>query len=146
MSEKKQPGVPEQALRDAAVFPDNDVLREALAEAWPVYAEWIALLEHEALTLEWRFYTDGKAWLGKVLFKKKTLCWLSIWHGYFKVSFYFTEKTASGIQELPIDAGLKCTFAETSFRGKLKLLAIDAAAPVALDDLKTLLSYKKKLK
>ncbi|PKP08994.1 MAG: hypothetical protein CVU09_13085 [Bacteroidetes bacterium HGW-Bacteroidetes-4] len=38
--------------------------------------------------VQWRYYNDGKAWLCKVSYKKKTVFWLSVWEAYFKVAFY----------------------------------------------------------
>ena len=52
--------------------------------------------------MEWRYYNDGKAWLCKVVNKKKTVFWLSIWEHYFKTSFYFTEKHLESIDALNI--------------------------------------------
>ena len=31
------------------------------------------------LVAQWRFYIDGKAWFCKVVDKKKSIFWLSIW-------------------------------------------------------------------
>lgn len=47
--------------------------------------------------------SDGKAWLCKVVFKKKTGFWLSVWDGFFKAGFYFVERHCPGIHELEID-------------------------------------------
>ena len=44
------------------------------------------------LSHEWRYYQDGKAWLCKITFKKRTICWLSVWDGFFKVTSYFPQR------------------------------------------------------
>ena len=64
---------PQMLLRAPNVFPSGEVLQNALG--YTVYAVLSSFLntitnEKYALTLEWRFYNDGKAWLGKVLHKK----------------------------------------------------------------------------
>ncbi len=87
-------------VRDPDVFPSDKVLNSIFGDA--LYKVWESFLETSTseeygLSIEWRFYNDGKAWLGKVTHKKKTICWLSVWEGFFKVSFYFTEKHREGI-------------------------------------------------
>ena len=49
------------------------------------------------LSFDWRFYNDGKAWLGKTVCKKKTILWFSVWESIFMTSFYFMEKARAGI-------------------------------------------------
>ncbi|MDR0515524.1 MAG: DUF3788 domain-containing protein [Fibromonadaceae bacterium] len=69
--------------------------------------------------LEWNYYNDGKSWLGKILNKKKNLCWLSAWNTGFKLTFFFTEKTINGIQELEIDDEIKDMAKNNKPTGKL---------------------------
>ncbi len=104
-----------QLLRDQDIFPTEDVLEKVLGKRYVIYKKLIDTVTGEdyGLALEWRFYNDGKAWLGKATHKKKTIFWLSVWEGFFRTNFYFTEKTRGGILELNIDEKLKTDFAET---------------------------------
>lgn len=135
-------------LRDAATEPTDEVLEKTLgSEMHAVYKELIAIITDEfGMEYGWRFYKDGKAWLCKVVNKKKTIFWLSLWQGYIKTSFYFTEKTSSGVLELPIDKETKDRFEKTSPAGKLIPLILDIDNKSQLDDLRQIAAYKMKLK
>ena len=91
-------------LREAEIFPSKDVLKHALGEVYDVLEELETILAQDkfALTFEWRYYKDGKSWLCKVCYKKKTVFWLSVWDGFFKTSFFFLERHLEGIAALEI--------------------------------------------
>ena len=89
-------------LRDKEIEPTDEVLENALGKKlFTIYQELIQIFTDEfSLELQWRFYKDGKSWLCKVVYKKKTVLWLSVWENYIKTGFYFTEKTRNGVLEL----------------------------------------------
>lgn len=136
-------------LRDAEIYPSDKVLKDALGET--VYGILESLLgtitnEEYGLTIEWRFYNDGKAWLGKVVHKKKTVFWLSVWNGFFKTGFYFTEKYLEAIAALDISEKIKEEFRIAKPAGKLYPLIIDIDNKEQLNDLLTIILFKKSLK
>ena len=135
-------------LRDEATEPTDAVLEHALGkELFAVYQELIDSIKNEfGLDPEWRFYRDGKAWLCKVTYKKKTIFWLSIWVNLIKTGFYFTEKTRMGVMEAEIDKKIKEAFSEAKPIGKLIPMIIDIEAKEQLKDLKVIIEYKKGLK
>ncbi len=138
-----------QLLRDPEIIPTGEVLENALGkEVYAVYAELIKTITGTEFELapEWNYYKDGKAWLCKVVYKKKTVFWLSAWENHLKTSFYFTEKTRAGIFDLPIDEKIKQDFDETKVVGKLNPLTLCIDSPEKLEDLKEIIKYKKGLK
>lgn len=135
-------------LNTEAVPPDEAVLSIAMRKAYPVYVkltETIAGADY-GITGIWNYYKDGKAWLFKASWKKKTVFWLSVWDGYFKVGFYFNEKNSDGIAGLPIDPMLKESFTNESPIGKLRPLSVRVDHPEQLDDLLSLIRYKQNCK
>ena len=127
-----------QLLRDEAIFPSEEVMQAALGDVYPTYRVFCALLEAEEIAVEWRYYKDGKNWLGKCTRKKKTLLWFSVWEGYIQAVFYFTAATCEGLPER-----LK------SFEkpiGKLIPLVMKLSGEDQLDDLAQVIQYKKSLK
>jgi hypothetical protein len=84
-------------------------LKEILGDSYGAYYELIRRYEEPDYNLQpqWRYYNDGKAWLCKVVYKNKTVFWLSIWEGFFKTSFFFRERDCSGILGLDIDKSYK---------------------------------------
>ena len=138
-----------QLLRDYEIIPTDKVLENALGkEIYAVYEKLTKIITSVEFGLnpEWNFYKDGKTWLCKVTYKNKTVFWLSIWEKQIKTSFYFTEKTYSGIFELPINERIKQSFKESNPIGKLIPLTLCLDTVEQLDDLTELIKYKKGLK
>lgn len=136
-------------LRDAEIFPSEEILKDALGKTvYSVLESFITSVTNEeyGLTIEWRYYNDGKAWLGKIVYKKKTVLWLSVWEGFFKTSFYFTEKHLEAIAELNISDMIKEGFCKAKPVGKLIPMVIDINKDEQLDDLLTIVRFKKSLK
>lgn len=136
-------------LRDSEVFPSDMVLKNALGEAtYNVFEAFLKTISEETynLTVEWRYYNDGKAWLAKIAYKKKTIMWLSVWEGFFKTSFYFTEKYLEAIAALNISDSIKQEFAMAKTVGKLIPMIICVSADKQLEDLLTVVLFKKSLK
>lgn len=136
-------------LRDAGVFPSEQILRDALGKTvYSILKSFIDTIADDEynLTIEWRYYNDGKAWLGKVIYKKKTVLWLSIWEGFFKTSFYFIEKHLEAITALDISETVKEEFVKAKIVGKLIPMIIDINRDEQLNDLLTIVRFKKSLK
>lgn len=131
-------------LKDENIFPDEDVLKTVLDDLYPVYREFIEIVTGEGYSLEtqWNYYKDGKSWLCKITKKKKTILWLSVWDGYFKTGFYFTDKSVEAILALEIEKDLKETFLSTKPVGKLKPLVIDISSREQLKDLLAVVGCK----
>ena len=135
-------------LREKDIEPTDKVLENALGkELFIIYQEIVKSFTDEfSLEPQWRFYKDGNAWLCKVVFKKKTILWLSIWKNFIKTGFYFTEETGMGVLELDIDYKTKEVFEVAKPIGKLIPLIIDIDQQNQIIDLKKVVKYKKELK
>ena len=123
----------EQMLRNHDIEPSSDVIAKALKESNNTYIKFIKELTSHDIYLEWRYYNDGKAWLAKGLFKwkgvrggqnEKTVFWLSIWNGFFKVTIYVPEKTRADVLRLPLDNEVKLMIEASQEMGKLKYFPI----------------------
>ncbi|HEY1062953.1 MAG TPA: DUF3788 family protein [Daejeonella sp.] len=138
---------PKQLLRDPEQIPDDKLFQRILDKPnYHIVGKIVELFKETGLALEWRYYKDGKAWLGKATYKKKTILWLSLWDESIKTSFYFTEKTRSGVLNLHIDHNVKSSFAAAKSIGKLIPLILEIKNMEALKDLKSIIEYKKKMK
>ncbi|MBN1649779.1 MAG: DUF3788 family protein [Bacteroidales bacterium] len=137
-----------QLLSDPEIYPDAEVLKKALGDSYLAYNELEETFKDEKfnLRMEWRYYKDGRSWLAKVSYKKKTVLWLSVWDAYFKVGFYFTEKTSSGIFNLDIEDGIKKAFDQSKNIGKLIPLVVDVSKKEQIKDVLKIIEYKKSLK
>ncbi|MGC3978769.1 MAG: DUF3788 family protein [Paludibacteraceae bacterium] len=135
-------------LREAEIVPTDSVLEKVLGTSiYAIYGELLRIVVSEyGLQFEWRYYNDGKAWLCKITNKKKTILWLSVWHGFLKTSFYFTQKSDTDIQNLPISTEIKINFSNIKAIGKLKPLVFNIGNLKQLTDLSEIVKYKKSLK
>jgi len=131
-------------LNDPDAFPTAELLAPALGRAYPAFRELSETLQSDDFRLnpEWRFYRDGKAWLCKITSGKRTVAWLSVWRGCFKVALYFTEKTGAGIADLTIADSLKDQYRSNRPSGRLKPLVIEVKKKAQLRDVHALLRYK----
>ena len=134
-------------LNDQGVYPSEEVLQEILGAVYPVYAEFVRTVtgpEYELIP-QWNYYKDGKSWLCKATFRKKTIFWLSVWEGSFKVSFYFTEKNKPDVLQLDINDDIKVNFRERNPSAKLIPITMEIKARERFKDLFIIVSYKKSL-
>lgn len=130
-------------LNDGNQYPTDIMLASALGSSMEVYQAFIDSLSKYQIELEWHYYNDSKSWLGKAVSKKKTVFWLSVWQGFFKVSFHFSEKARLGVMNLPISIETKVHLENAPIKGKLVSVAIDVSDQGHLEDIFTLVSYKQ---
>lgn len=146
--------VKSQLLKDPEIPPSSDVISEALNEADKTYLKFVIELANHDIQLDWRYYTDGKAWLAKGLYiwtgtrggqKETTIFWLSIWDGFFKVTFYIPEKDRADALNLPLDPKVKQIIADSKQMGKLKFfpLVFDVFSDERFEDIHILADFKK---
>lgn len=136
-----------QLLTDQSISPTKEIIEKALDESYSAYDKLINIITDDKFGLEtvWNYYKDGKAWLCKVCYKKKTIFWLSVWDKFFKIGFYFTEKNKSGILDLDIDEKIKTDFNKSKNIGKLIPLTINMIKNEQIDDVLKIIEYKKKI-
>lgn len=135
-------------LREADIPPIPEVIESGLGpDVYMVYQQLMKIITDEfSLNADWNYYKDGKAWLCKISFKKKTVLWLSVWEKMIKISFYFTGKTIAGLLETDINNDIKNALHEPKTIGKLIPLTLDIVSPEQLPDFSRILVYKKNLK
>lgn len=154
---RKNEGADKPLLRDPYIQPTNEIIAAALGEQYPAYTQFLGILTGFDVTPQWRYYNDGKTWLAKGLYqwkslrgtdKEKTIFWLSIWDGFFRVSFYFAEKAQLGLQGLTVGKNTKRMIEDAKRMGKLKFfpLVFDVRSDDLFDDLGTLINYQKSIK
>ena len=106
---------PTQQLRTPDIEPSESVLSEILKENYTVYRMFLDEMKTREIEIIWRYYTDGKAWLAKGNnrwigkrggLREKTLFWLSMWEGYFKVTLYVPENERDDILNLDLEEEL----------------------------------------
>lgn len=119
--------------------------------------KFVNKLAFRDIQLEWRYYTDGKAWLAKGLYKwtgvrggqnETTIFWLSIWDGFFKVTIYVPEKARVDACNLPLDNKVKLIIADLKRMGNLKVFPIvfDLCSDEMFEAVFSLADFRKSIK
>lgn len=135
-----------QLLRNKELYPTEEVLQKVLMDSIQAYNQLVTTIAELQAEMIWRYYNDGKAWLCKVQHKNKTIFWLSVWDGYFKTTFYFTEKNCQGIELLDIDQTIRNEFRNNKPIGKFLPLTLTIQNRKQLIDLLKIAEYKRGLK
>ena len=135
-------------LREQEIIPTEEVLKNVLGESYSAFEELINTITTPEFGLipEWNYYKDGKSWLCKVCYKKKTVFWLSAWDKFFKITFFFTEKHLEGIASLDIEENIKDDFGKVKPVGRLLPLLISINKTEQLSDALKIIEFKKRLK
>ncbi|GAB3422361.1 DUF3788 family protein [Niabella aquatica] len=135
-----------QLLKDPEQKPDEVLLKRILNkdifEIIQNVGKTFILMD---IDFQWRYYNDGKAWLGKAIYKSKTVVWISVWDDFIKASFYFSAKTRQGVLSMDLNEELKTTFSSTTPVGKLIPLILDIKDEKALQNFIQIIGYKKSL-
>ena len=146
----------QQLLRDPDIRPTSGIIAKGLEDSYNAYTKFIKELECYDITLmDWRFYNDGKAWLSKGEYKwtnqrgtnkVKPIFWLSIWSGFFKVSFFFGADIKEELLQLSISQTAKDLVKDAKPMGKtMRYLPIvfDISKEAQLNDLYILSELRK---
>jgi hypothetical protein len=131
-------------LTDPKQLPSDDAIFSHLGKRRALWEAFFAALhaEHSDLVEQWRYYNDGKSWLLNVSRKKKTVIWLSVIRGTFRVTAYFTDKARDAIKASALSAELRERFDEGPSFGKLRGITITFKKKRDVEDAKVLVALK----
>ena len=129
-------------LTDESLFPDEKVLKSVLGNAYSAYTALVDLFSSKNMTIEWRYYKDGKAWLCKVQYKKKTLVWMSAWKGFMQSTVYVMDRHLEGLLGLKISENTKKKILSTKNVGKSKPCIFEVRNTDILSDIEKVMDYK----
>jgi hypothetical protein len=131
-------------LTDPKQFPSEDLIFSHIGRQ---RAQWEALFrfihaEHPDFVAAWRYYNDGKSWLLNVSRKKKTVFWLSVTSGTFRITGYFTDKASDAIRKSALSDELRKQFISGPRYGKLGAITITFRKKRDVEDAKILVALK----
>ena len=131
-------------LNDEAQYPDDKILKHHLLDAMNAWDAFTAFLDakHPNYSREWRYYKDGKSWLCKVSKKSKTICWVSIYPGKFKTTFYFPDRAETLIVNSTLRKKTIEQFVHGTHYGRTRGLTVDIRKVADLSTTKKLIAIK----
>jgi hypothetical protein len=131
-------------LTDPKQFPSEEVISSHLGKRrafWDALFEHIRA-EHPDFVAQWRYYNDGHSWLLNVSRKKKTVFWLTVIKGTFRITIYVTDKATDAIMASGLSAELKEQFAGGRHFGKLRAITVTFRKKRDVEDAKVLIALK----
>jgi hypothetical protein len=135
-------------LTDPNIQPTDELIFSIIGDNQVYWEQLIDYLydKHFDITEEWRFYTDGKSWLYRALRKKKTIYWIGLHKGTFRVSFWLSEKAEPLINASHLPETIKESYQNTK-RFKIgRCISIEIRTPEDLENVFQLIELKLKLK
>jgi len=141
-------GLDKTVLHDETLFPSDEVILSHLGKSGNLWTSFFKALddEHPDFSREWKYYNDGKSWLMKVQQKKKTVFWLSLIPGSFRITFYFTDRAGDAVKASPIPEELKSQFLEGKRYNKIRGLTVTFKNKKDIEVAKALIEIKQKIK
>lgn len=138
----------DRPLSDPKRRPTAALLEEVLGRTAPTWTALFAALDeaHPDLEQTWSYFLDGHSWLLKVTRKKKTMCWVAVERGAFRVGFYFPARLTSALLESPVSAVCKRVIRKTPPTGKLQGVSVRFGPKAGVRDVLALVALKQTLK
>jgi hypothetical protein len=94
----------------------------------------------------WNYYMDGKKWLFKLVYKKKTMLWAGILNDTFRVTFWFGDKAEPLIEAAVLPPSVKDEFRTAKKYGSVRPVSVVVREQADADIVLTLLSVKAGIK
>ena len=135
-------------LTDKSVKPDDELVFSVIGDKSILWREIINYLHenHADITEEWKFYNDGKCWLFRTIKKKKTIFWIGVTDGAFRVTFWLGDKAEPLILSSDLPDQIKNDFAEAKRYKIGRALSIIMADAEDVGSVITLIGIKMKMK
>jgi hypothetical protein len=113
-------------LTDKAITPTNGLIFSIIGKNrihWEKLSGGVYQKYPDALE-QWNYYRDGKHWLFRMIYKKKTLFWIGVLKDAFLVTFYFGDKAAPRIQSSSLPENMIADFKTAKHYGKIRAISI----------------------
>jgi len=135
-------------LSDKNQFPSEEIIFSHIGKSKSLWLSIFNYLHtrHPEIMTEWRYYNDGKSWLLKATKKKKTVFWLSVIPGSFRMTFYFNDRAGQSVMESSLSGEWKDQFLSGKKYGKIRGLTVVFKNRKDIENAKTLIGIKLSVK
>lgn len=128
-------------------YPTNEILKQYFSETeYELYQMLLDRLHQNDLQEEWNYYKGGQSWLGKILFKKKNLGWISYLETGLQIGVYFGERLWPQVLALDLDERVKGKLPQIEKSGKLYGVIIPISEKADVNAALSLVLFKKSAK
>lgn len=125
-------------------YPTHEILQQYFSKTeYELYNQLLDSLHEFDLQEEWNYYNDGKSWLGKIMFKKKNLAWISYLETGLQVGAYFGERLWTKVLTLDLDKRIQSQLPQIEKKGKLYGIVIPISDKEYVKTALSLVLFKK---
>ncbi len=139
----------EHALNDKTIIPNNDIVFSIIGHKSLLWQQIISYLynRHKDISEKWKYYNDGKSWLFRTLKKEKTIFWIRVFKGSFKIAFWFGDKAELIIKQSDLSDYIKKDFEVAKKMGNMgRCISIDVTDSKDFNDVIKLIEIKLEIK
>ncbi len=134
-------------LPDKNVVPDDKLIFSIIGgrkKQWQSIMNYVSA-NYKGSSGVWNYYNDGKQWLFKMVQKKKTLFWIAILDGTFRITFYFGDKAEPVILNSDLPEAVKEGFKNTKRYGKIRAISNRIEEVPDIETIYKLINIKAKI-
>jgi hypothetical protein len=135
-------------LSDRNNKPDDALILSVIGDKVKYWKEIMEFLhvKYPGCSGDWNYYNDGKQWVFKMTWKKKTIFWIVLVKESFRVTFYFGDKAEEHIFSSEIPQKLKDDFRTGKRYGKIRAISVEINEMSDVESVKKIAEIKVRMK
>ncbi len=135
-------------LTDKQIYPTDEYIFSIIGD---MKIFWQSIMNHMINNYkdsagEWNFYNDGKRWLFKMIYKKKTIFWAGILTDTFRITFYLGNKAETIIENSDLPQNIKEEFRTAKRYGLIRPVTFIVKNKTDVDNVLKMIDIKSKIK
>jgi hypothetical protein len=135
-------------LTNKEIYPSDELIFSIIGDKKQL---WKSILEHMDNSYKdskgrWNFYNDGKRWLYKMVYKKKTVFWAGILNDTFRITFYFGNKAETIIENSGLPQSIIEEFRTAKKYGLIRPVSFIIRDKTDVDNVLKMIDIKSKIK
>jgi Protein of unknown function (DUF3788) len=135
-------------LTDKQIYPTDEYIFSIIGD---MKIFWQSIMNHMTNNYkdsagEWNFYNDGKRWLFKMIYKKKTIFWAGILTDTFRITFYLGNKAETIIENSDLPQNIKEEFRTAKRYGLIRPVTFIVKNKTDVDNVLKMIDIKSKIK
>jgi hypothetical protein len=135
-------------LADKSIYPTDEYIFSLIGDKKDFWQRMINHMNESCKDSagEWNYYNDGKRWLFKMVYKKKTVFWAAILSNTFRITFYFGKKAEPLIENSDLPQSIKDDFRAAKSYGLIRPVSFIMENETDVDNVIKLIAIKKSIK
>jgi hypothetical protein len=135
-------------LSDKQIIPNDEYIFSIIGDKKSLWQSIMnyASENYKDISGSWNYYNDGKQWLFKLVYKKKTIFWAGILKDTFRITFWFGDKAEPLIEGSNLPELIKDDFKTARKYGSIRGVSIKVHEQADVDNVLKLIEIKHKIK